>query len=83
MEIDGFRLKTVDSLGFEICHIPEDDKERLAFYDKLFYEAYQKNRRLKIWNVGIGMCSSVEGDYCLLCKVKMVKHVRDKVKRKP
>lgn len=73
------KLQPID---FEIHHIPEDDKERLTFYDKLFYEAQQKNLRLKIWGIGVWMFSDVKGDYCLGCKVKKVKHFRDRVRKK-
>lgn len=62
-----FQLKPID---FSLQVIPDNPEERLAFYDKLFYKAYKKNLKLEIWDISIGMCSSVEGDYCLMCKIK-------------
>jgi len=53
--------------------IPDDPKERLAFYDKLFYEAYKKNLKLEFWGISIGMSSTVEDDYCLVCYVRKTK----------
>jgi len=57
-------------VGFRIEVIPDDPEERLAFYDKIFYEAYTKKLKLEIWDIGVGMSSTVEGDYCLLCKIQ-------------
>lgn len=62
-----FHLKFPD---YSLEVIPDDPEERLAFYDNLLYEAYKKNLKLEIWNIGIGMSSSVEGDYCLICYVR-------------
>jgi len=60
-------------VDFRVEVIPDDPKERLAFYDKLFYEAYTKKLKLEIWGVGVGMSYKVEGDYCLMCYVRKTK----------
>ena len=53
--------------------IPDDPEERLAFYDKVFYETYKKKLKLEILKVTIGMSSNVEGDYCLMCLIRKTK----------
>ncbi len=62
-------------VDFRLEVIPDLPEKRLAFYDKLFYQAYKKKLKLEIWGVGVGMSSSVEGDYCLLCKIRKKKEV--------
>lgn len=66
------RIVPVD---YRVEVVPDDPEERLAFYDKLFYEAYEKKLKLEIWSICVGMSSSVEGDYCLLCKVRKKKEI--------
>ena len=60
-------LKPID---FRVEVVPDDPEERLAFYDNLFYEAFKEKLKLEIWGIGVGMSSSVEGDYCLMCYVR-------------
>ena len=68
-------FKGLIPVDFWLEVVPDDPEERLAFYDKLFYEAYTKKLKLEIWGIGVGMSSSVKGDYCLLCKVRKKKKV--------
>lgn len=63
-------------VDFRVEVIPDDPKERLAFYNNLFYEAYTKKLKLEIWGIGVGMSSTVEDDYCLLYMVRKKKKER-------